>query len=249
MEYLGEEQCKPAPDGGYLDRLVDASRLTLTGLPAYAAAKPLVAHLVSLYSELQAGKHLSPSVRDSLMERWFEARYMVQPSWLSQSHTRWLGRDLHWWEFGAATGSTLAMFALICASGDETLTEEGAQAIAAQYFPAICGLHILLDYYIDQAEDVEGGDLNFVAHYPSAQAAVDALEGFIRWSLSAAQMREERPGLQNAVVRGLLAMYLSDPKVARQGMGEQAARLLRTGGGLTPHLRSACSLLRRLFNF
>jgi hypothetical protein len=29
-------------------------------------------------------------------------------------------------------------------------------------------LHILLDYYIDQAEDAEGGDLNFISHYTSA---------------------------------------------------------------------------------
>ena len=243
-------------DGGYLDRLVEASRLTLRDLPGYGAVKPFVSHLVTLYSELQAGKHLSPEARDRVMEGWFATRYLAQPTWpsqpsptwLSQPPATWLGRDLHWWEFGAATGSTLAMFALLCASSDSSFDQSAARSLAATYFPSICALHILLDYYIDQAEDVAGGDLNFVAHYSSKAEAVDSLEGFVRWSSSAAASTRDS-GLHRAVVRGLLAMYLSDPKVEAQGMREQALRLARAGQGLTAPLRSACALLRKALRF
>ena len=240
-------------DGGYLDSLVEASRLTLRELPGHAAAKPLVTTLVTLYSELQAGKHLPLAIRDGVMERWHaeHASELAQPTWLwlNQSPVKWLGHDLRWWEFGAATGSTLAMFALICASSDPALSPVAAEALASAYFPSICGLHILLDYYIDQAEDVAGGDLNFVAHYLSQEEAVDALEGFTRWALHQASSCESDPGLHRAAVRGLLAMYLSDPKVSAQGLGRQASRLIRAAGGLTLPLKSACSLSRRLTGF
>jgi tetraprenyl-beta-curcumene synthase len=278
---------KASPDGGYLDALVETSRETLRKLQGYAAARPFVVKLVSLYSELQAAKHLPSSIRDEVMERWFRARYLglaqpiwpdqqangarldLQPNctwpdqtpgfdwtdqppepWLRQSDpSAWLGRDLHWWEFGAATGSTLAMFALLCASTDPALTPGQARTLATGYFPAICGLHILLDYYIDQAEDVEGGDLNFVSHYTSASGATRALESFTRWSIHEAQRCAPFPWLHTAVVRGLLAMYLSDPKVGRQGLGGPAFVLTRAGQGITPPLRTACSLARKILKF
>ncbi|MGE5579081.1 MAG: DUF2600 family protein [Bacillota bacterium] len=249
-----------SPDGGYLDALVEASRKTLRGLPGYTAARPFALELVSLYSELQAGKHMPLAVRDEIMERWFGARYLgsAQPiwpsqppeSWLRQSGAAaWLGRDLHWWEFGAATGSTLAVFALLCASIDPAFSARQAKAMTATYFPAICGLHILLDYYIDQAEDVEGGDLNFISYYGSAAEATRALECFTRWSLSEAQRCAPFPWLHTAVVRGLLAMYLSDPKVERQGLGGQASVLTKAGQGVTPSLKTACSMARKFLRF
>ena len=238
-------------DGGYLARLVEASRRTLRELPAYAAAKPLVTTLVTLYSELQAGKHLAADIRDGVMEMWHAERNsaVAQPTWLSQPPAKWLGHDLRWWEFGAATGSTLAMFALICASSDPTFTTAIAEALARAYFPSICGLHILLDYYIDQTEDIRGGDLNFVAHYPSQGKAVEALEGFTRWALHEASSCTPNRDLHRAVVRGLLAMYLSDPKIAAQGLDRQASRIARAAGGLALPLKSACSISRRLTGF
>lgn len=268
-----------APDGGYLNALVEASRKTLRGLPGYWAARPLALKLVSLYSELQAGKHMPLAVRDEIMERWFLARYLRlaqpiwpdQPSeyntphrppssiwpdqppepWLRQSGAavRWLGRDLCWWEFGAATGSTLAVFALLCASANPAFSAKQARALAAAYFPSICGLHILLDYYIDQAEDVDGGDLNFISYYGSPSEATRALEGFTRWALNEAQRCPSYNWLHTAVVRGLLAMYLSDPKVGRQGLGGSASVLTRACRGVTSPLRTACSLARKVFHF
>ncbi len=228
------------PDGGYLDRLVETSRLTLRELPGYSSAKPLVTKLVSLYSELQAGKHMPLSVRDGVMERWFLER-------AGDYGADCLG--LRWWEFAAAAGSTLAVFALICASTDAALTPSAAMQLAGTYFPNICGLHILLDYYIDQAEDVGGGDLNFAACYPSYEDAVDALDRFTQRSMIGASSLDLNRGLHQAVVRGLLAMYLSDPKVEAQGFGRDASRLTRTAGGMAPYLRLSCTRIRRLAGF
>jgi tetraprenyl-beta-curcumene synthase len=239
-------------DGGYLGRLVEASRKTLRGLPGYPVAKPLVSDLVRMYSELQSIKHLSPAIRDGLMEQWFRARWKDRPpAWLSPdpAQAALLNRDLTWWEFGAAAGSTLGMFALICASGDVNLSPDATKALAAAYFPAICGLHILLDYYIDQEEDVRGGDLNFVSHYRTEEEALDALRAFVRRSLSEAGVCRLSPHVHHAVVRGLLALYLSDPKIRQQGMSAQARSLVRAGGSVTGFLRTSCAVVRRLSGF
>ncbi|HEX6970688.1 MAG TPA: DUF2600 family protein, partial [Limnochordia bacterium] len=48
-----------------------------------------------------------------------------------------------------------------------------------------------------------------------------------------------------AITRGLLALYLSDPKVRSQGFGLAAAALLRAGGLQTRGLYWGCRLLRR----
>jgi len=68
----------------------------------------------------------------------------------------------------------------------------------------------LLDYFIDQAEDLESGDLNFVSYYDSMQDAAAALNRFTCMSLEKAEALFSS-WIHTAVVRGLLAMYLSDP--------------------------------------
>jgi len=44
---------------------------------------------------------------------------------------------------------------------DQNLSDELTQ-VKNSYFPWVQGLHILLDYLIDQEEDRINGDLNFV---------------------------------------------------------------------------------------
>ena len=55
-------------DGEYLRSLVDTSRSVLSTLPSYRVVLPAVRTLAQLYSELQSIKHLSPEIRDGLME-------------------------------------------------------------------------------------------------------------------------------------------------------------------------------------
>lgn len=314
----------PGGDGGYLRGLVEASRDVLRDFALYDAALPWVNYLAGLYCELQSIKHLSPAVRNALMEEWHRARWVGDlnpakcslplPRWASQGlsgvgketvcgNGAW-GPPLAWWEFAAATGSTLGIFALMCASslssdavnmpGGSTCEQNGSPGdgpvgdlsdttrlrrksvplhIAGQigdipepgqafrlpgsyhvpglfvaYFPFICGLHILLDYYIDREEDRRGGDLNFVSFYPSSEAREAGLYKFVDRALDAASSLPHS-WLHLAVVRGLLAMYLSDPKVGAAGLSSEACALAMRGGPLVRVLRPACGVIRRILGF
>lgn len=253
----------PEGDGGYLQSLADASREMLGRLPSYRAALPAVRQLAQLYSELQSIKHLSPEIRDGLMEEWFRVRWKGElppgASRLPLSVT--IGGQagpvggiteapfpLRWWEFAAATGSTLGIFALACASASSSFGPSEAAALAKAYFPSISGLHILLDYYIDQDEDRAGGDLNFVSYYTSSTERNEALLRFMSWAMDEAG-RLDRAFLHQAVVRGLLAMYLSDDKVGAAGLGKEAKSLLRHAGLTAGFLRTACRVVRKCFRF
>lgn len=257
-------------DGGYLDGLVQASRFALGNLAGYSAAKPLVLKLARLYSELQSIKHLSPGIRDELMLSWFDTR-LAEALSPDRSLTPWpasweltgqLSRDAHfqdtpsrsmssqgslaWWELGASAGSTLGMFGLMCGSSRADFTGEEAYSVYRAYFPQITALHILLDYFIDQEEDRAGGDLNFVTYYGSYEKALPALCAFARRSLESAGDLLVNPHLHRAVVRGLLAMYLSDPKIRKQGFAGSAKKLLAAGGPWARPLCAACALVRKL---
>lgn len=230
-------------DGGYLDSLVEASRSVLRDLPNYPIARKAVSRLARLYSELQVTKHQDRGLRDALMSDWF-VRRASEEQWRLQCD------GLKWWEFGAAAGSTLGMFSLICASARDDFRQEDITALDRAYFPAISGLHILLDYFIDQEEDRAGGDLNFVSYYSSPDDAEKALLGFIERALrDASSLPRSGRDIHVAVVKGLLAMYLSDPKVRRQGLSTSAEKMVVTAGMDAKFLTKSCGLVRRAFRF
>ncbi|MFY9471156.1 MAG: DUF2600 family protein [Bacillota bacterium] len=287
-------------DGGYLDDLVAASRDVLETLENYVAVQPMVTFFAALYAEMQSIKHLSPEIRETLMEQWFalysgeelpkgagiyklisgwgelalENLCRTGPACFEVSFRRGVSR-LKWWEFGAAAGSTLGIFSLIsyaarpgcsaCVNGAASASGPGDRpssvghgtgrgcagptsgkcpgCVGSAYFPWICGLHILLDYFIDQAEDLESGDLNFVSYYDSMQDAAAALNRFTCMSLEKAEALFSS-WIHTAVVRGLLAMYLSDPKVKACGLSQYARQLAAQGDA--GWLRRMCAAVRRI---
>jgi tetraprenyl-beta-curcumene synthase len=154
---------------------------------------------------------------------------------------------LKWWEFAAATGSTLGMFALACAA-ITPLGPDDASSLVRAYFPSISALHILLDYYIDREEDEVGGDLNFVSYYSTAAEREAALSEFVQRSMDDASSTADA-WLHRAVVRGLLAMYLSDPKARVRDLCPEADALVSLGGCPTRFLRDACGVMRKLLRF
>lgn len=288
-------------DGGYLDGLVSTSRKVLGSIREYGRVKPMVLLFARMYCELQSIKHLSPQVRELWMEEWFGfystgakpdeatsgknmlAEFIVPNSQFK--HLEYLTDDfmsevsqLEWWEFGAATGSTLGIFSLIAYSslnkpGDiitklvrsknrsfqnsqvfdastklQTNTETYYSTIGSAYFPSICALHILLDYLIDQEEDKKFGDLNFVGYYGSTKQAVKALSKFINASFEKVR-NLPNPWFHEAVIKGLLAMYLSDPKVEAFGLSNAAKQLTFCGGASTELLRVVCRLIRKIAGF
>jgi tetraprenyl-beta-curcumene synthase len=236
-------------DGGYLRALVDECRRQISLLPGYRGAlKAEVLRLARLYTDLQALKHGRTQARVPLLTEWWRRE------WLGEVGGR-EGSDrapIAWWEFAAAAGSTLGVFALLnLAATPDRHSRPGwgaspdvVAAISSAYFPWVCGLHILLDYLIDQEEDACGGDLNFVSFYRDAEERRERLGYFVDKAMEAAR-RLPCPTFHQGVVEGLLAMYLSDPKVKTGGLDGLAGFLLSKGGPRALAMWRACRLLRR----
>lgn len=217
-------------DGDYLKALVAKSRDLLSMLPGHRAALTQLQRLALLYCELQTYKHIRPAKRRLALERW-----------AADNQASLLG--VEWWEFSAAAGSTLGLFALMAAAAYTNLTAEECDRIVAAYFPWICGLHILLDYLIDQEEDLQEGDFNFTRWYPDAEATARRLERFVTESLACAGMLPH-PAFHLLVVKGLLALYFSDPKTSQPVPRFVAEALLNRTGLATRQLYYLCRWLR-----
>lgn len=218
-------------DGGYLQSLVEECRFLLAGLPSYDLVQEHVVELAGLYSELQTYKHLPIPIREHKLIDW------------SRAYLRWYP-SLSPWEFGAATGSTLGIFILCAAASNPNLSKAEVVQIKEAYFPWITALHILLDYFIDQDEDLKEGDLNFVAYYQSREDCSWRLSWFLQKSLAQA-ISLPHPLFHLTVIQGLLAMYLSDPKTGRGEIGQISGKLITSAGTRTIFLHRVCCLLRQ----
>lgn len=215
-------------DRGYLGDLVARVQGEVASLPSFDKVRRDIHQLTARYCSLQVKKHLAPGKRESAVRDW------VRGDWYPRG-------ELCWWEAAAAAGSTLGVFALMALASRSGVRASDVEPIKIAYFPWIGGLHILLDYLIDQEEDRCGGDLNFVTLYPSEETR----DRRILWIARQAMARAERlpdPGFHQLVVRGLLGLYLSDPKVRRQGLVPISDSLSRQFGG--SGLISFCRLLR-----
>ncbi|MFK2824730.1 tetraprenyl-beta-curcumene synthase family protein [Bacillus sp. B190/17] len=204
-------------DGGYLAKLVETCRSVLVGMEGYKVIVPHLNELCRYYCDLQIHKHVKKEEREERLISWFEEYRHELP-------------NMEWYEFSACAGSTLAIFCLVSYSLNAPLSTEQARQIRNSYFPYIQGLHILLDYFIDQQEDQEGGDLNFCFYYPTEQRLFERLEHFIE------QADKHIKGLPHAqfhklINRGLLGLYLSDNKVFEQRRIRQISKKVIHKGG------------------
>lgn len=218
-------------DGGYLKKLVDECRESIAFLPSYNQVKQDLLKLAEWYAELQIRKHVDLKIRENMLKNWV---YTWLPSY----------PELKWQEFAAATGSTLGVFSLFVLAADPKVDREQVKRAEEAYFPWICGLHILLDYFIDQEEDYEGGDLNFTFYYDDEKEMEERLMLFIEKAYDKASTLA--PALFNQMVTdGLLAMYLSDHKVSALQYKNIAENLLQAGGMRAEKTYRLCSLVRR----
>ncbi|OZB96754.1 tetraprenyl-beta-curcumene synthase family protein [Paenibacillus sp. XY044] len=206
-------------DGGYLHGLVTTCQSCIRQLPGYAAAMPFIRDLAGLYTDLQVYKHIKPELREPALLAWWELHRERTP-------------QLQWNEFAAATGSTLGVFMLFLAASDRNLSSTAAASIHASYFPHVCCLHIMLDYLIDQEEDRLGGDLNFCNYYESPEVMLDRI-AFIVESARKDVAAIPVPPFHRMIIEGLLAIYLSDPKVSEQQEVRSVSKRLMKGSPLT----------------
>lgn len=210
----------PEADGGYFLSLVEECRAALGSLPGWSVVAPRVQWLAERYVDLQSIKHAPDSrTRAHHLEDWF----------LRYRNPRW---DLQWWEFAAAAGSTLGIFTLVREATKERVEEQRVAGLMDCYFPWMGSLHILLDYFIDQQEDLDGGDFNFVTCYGSPEAQEAGIRRIFQAAMDKTQVLDDG-AFHRYVARGLLAFYLADRKVRGGGLSTQARTLLETGGAIS----------------
>lgn len=206
-------------DGGYLQHLVRTCQQQIAKLPAYPIVQEQVLELIGLYSDLQVYKHICKESREVKLLEWWRKHQDSYP-------------HLQWNEFAAAAGSTLAMFLLLLAASDEHLTPAEAEQLKISYFPHVCCLHILLDYLIDQEEDKLGGDLNFCNYYENESQMIERLHFIVgRAREDVKQLPASR--FHSLIIEGLLALYLSDPKVREQSEVRQISKQLMKNSTLS----------------
>ncbi|MBC7339571.1 MAG: DUF2600 family protein [Firmicutes bacterium] len=220
-----------------LRTLVEDCHRNLAVLPSYRVVQAQTRRMVDLYCDLQSYKHLPPGRREATLKAW-HARWSRRPGFVGEA-----ARQLTWYEFAAASGSTLGMFALFRLAALPGVGAHQADAVVRAYFPYICGLHILLDYLIDMEEDLASDDLNFVSPYRTWERARSVLTRFTRRALEAAATLPDA-WFHRTVVKGLLALYLSDPKVRGESLERVARALIRAAGPPTATLWRLCRHLR-----
>lgn len=211
--YHAEQQ-----DGGYLQSLVETCQQFMRSLPSYDVIAPTLHELAGYYCDLQVHKHVAYEKRVPRLQSWFHGHQAYLP-------------EMSWYEFSACSGSTLGIFCLVSYASATTFTEEKTQEIKDGYFPWVQGLHILLDYFIDQEEDRRGGDLNFCFYYDSQEKMMQRIEHFIEQA-DASISRLPDATFHRMINHGLLGIYLADKKVRGQKQVRVLSKkILWQGGG------------------
>ncbi|MBE9212398.1 tetraprenyl-beta-curcumene synthase family protein [Plectonema cf. radiosum LEGE 06105] len=204
-------------DGGYLQKLVRTCQLVLRKLSNYSKIAPTLHELANYYCDLQVHKHVKLDERVPRLKTWFCSHQENLP-------------PLRWYEFSACAGSTLGIFCLVAYAFDRNLSDELTLQVKNSYFPWVQGLHILLDYLIDQEEDRINGDLNFCFYYKNNDEIVERFEYFIENAMrSVSQLPHTR--FHQLINQALLGVYLSNKKVKKQQEVQNIAKQLIHLGG------------------
>ncbi len=200
----------PGDDGDYLRTLVKRVRTALGRLGDHELLVPYFSEAARLYADVQTYAHLPDGDR---------ARACIE--WHAKEGARYPG--LAWWEFAAAAGSQFQVYAPLYAAFCSDFDRIGRSYDA--YFPAFSALHVLLDSFIDQREDREHGDLNWIACY----------DGFLTFKTRAAALAGQAqagfatlgmPRAHRFALRIMALFYLSHPKIAQQNLNQEAVALL-----------------------
>jgi tetraprenyl-beta-curcumene synthase len=205
-------------DGGYLRALVEATRAGCTALPAYERVRePAIASARRM--RVQALNHEPlPERRDAGLQAWAAREFSGR-------------NELAWFEWTAASCSSLSTFALLALSADPHLEEDDVIEAEAVYFPWICAASTLLDAYVDQRSDREEGNHSYVEHYDSPSEMVERLCEIVYRSVHGA--RQLRNGERHALIAtGMVSMYLSKDSARSPELRAATRRIARAAGSL-----------------
>lgn len=202
-------------DNGYLLELVKTCKEVVVLLDDIPTFQDQALWLAELYRDLQVHKHVIPEERVPRLTTWSRENNIY---------------PLQWYEFSAAAGSTLGIYCLISYGLAGRLYRKFANQIVTSYFPYVQGLHILLDYYIDQQEDVIEKDLNFCSYYADQSTKHERLHYFYK---QANLYTESLPNyyFHQMVIQGLIGLYLGDEKVKQLNDSRAVKRMFFKKGG------------------
>jgi tetraprenyl-beta-curcumene synthase len=220
-------------DGGYLTALVQTCRDVLGRLSNYQLGVASLRELAGVYIDLQVHKHVRKDERLPRLLVWFAEHEKNLP-------------EMAWYEFAACAGSTLGIFCIVSQLFNPTTSAILVTRIKNAYFPWVQGLHILLDYLIDQEEDRTGSDLNFCSYYENSEHLSCRLSHFYNQAqASVASLPDAK--FHHLITRGLLGIYLADHKVSRQkDVRAISKKLLSLGGSEAFFFYLHCWIYRRL---
>lgn len=205
--------CPRQDDGGYLRALVETCRDGCAELPGYLVVQAHATRAARRLS-VQVLNHQPEHARARLLAEFAARELDTIP-------------DTAWFERSAAATSTLGIYALLAFAVDKTDDEAEAAAIDAAYQWA-CLACTLLDSFVDQEEDAETGNHNYLRRYATPEIAADRLQAVVTRAI--ADAHRLRRGERHAVVTSaMVAMYLS--KASAQGDSRDTARRVSRAGG------------------
>lgn len=209
-------------DGGYLHTLLDSCRHALARLPAYDVVEDRLMRTSARAAAYQSVNHGDNAETHNAFDQWAIAE-------TERHNTRHETPALHWWEIGAAGGSSLPTLALIGAAADKWTDNKHAAAIELAYHPWIAAVNSLLDSLIDQDEDQGPGQHRLLDYYASAEDAGDRLELISTHALRRAQELKPRHA-HPLILAAMTSLYLSSTQAHAPHLNSLQRRLRQCAG-------------------
>lgn len=204
-------------DGGYLHALVRTCQEILVTFPSFDKVQAGMLELSGYYGDLQVHKHVIKEERIPRLEKWFSEHKHKVP-------------EMTWYEFSACTASTLGIYAQATYATKPELTEETAQTLKDGYYPWLQGVHILLDYFIDQEEDIADDELNFLFYYDSEEEMIERFRYFVEKAEEYIAKLPD-PQFHRMIIRGIIAIYIADEKVqGDKELKKKSKQMIKMGG-------------------
>lgn len=189
-------------DGGYLATLVDTCRASCSSLPAFPIVAPVVHSAARVARQSQGYNHALPGAPPGFLPD------VVAPWALMEGGEAY---GLTWWEVIGATGSSLAILALVAAAADPALERAESEAIHDVYVPWAGAVLALIDSLVDQVRDDADDTHNLASRYPSTHAAAERVSTFAGRALTLTG-GTAYPGRHALIVTSMIALFASAPE-------------------------------------
>lgn len=205
-------------DGGYLEALVELCRRSCRSLPSYWRVRSLLLE-EAWRAQVLALNHIpDPARRDAALRRW-AAQEFPDTS------------ELTWFELSAASSASLVVHSLLALATETDVSDEQIDEIYAVYWPWTSLATAMLDSFVDQPEDLAAGNHSYIAHYSSAELAIQRLGCAIARAAKAA-FRLPDGHRHVVIVSSMVAMYLSKDSARTSELWPATRRLIAAGGSL-----------------